>query len=127
MNKMLLAGAALLAMSMSTHATESYCAVVLKTRDGWLNLRDGPGTNFKVVTKLYEGDLIDVNTVECIELSGGKMACGKHEWTFVFHVPRIGGDIGGWVRNKYIQSFACREDQLDEAREPKKATEPQKP
>jgi hypothetical protein len=99
MKKLLLTGiAALFLATGAAHATEDFCAVVLKNRDGWLALRKGPGTRFKMITKLLEGDFLLADT-------GG----GDTKWTRV-----DGADppySRGFVRSKYIQEFTCPEDQ----------------
>jgi hypothetical protein len=38
-------GIAMLLATGAAHATEDYCAVVIKTSDGFLALREGPGQN----------------------------------------------------------------------------------
>src|SRR6516165_5420703 len=91
------------------HATEDFCAVVLKppaevTRDrsydpdAWLALRDGPGTKFTVVGKLREGDLLKADTARCKET----VCDDKAEWTHVVDIPRYDGTnpsrySQGWV------------------------------
>ena len=41
----------------AAYSTEDFCAVVLKTPDGFLALREKPGTQFKMIAKLHEGDI----------------------------------------------------------------------
>jgi len=105
------------------HATEDFCAVVLKppakvvrdkeyNPDGWLALRQGPGTQYDIITTLREGDFLEADTAMGDDNN-------KHEWVHILSVPRINGKNGsyirGWVRGKYIQDFACPEDQANEA------------
>jgi hypothetical protein len=42
-------------LATSAQATEDFCAVVLKTPDGFLALREGPGTRFGVKANLRRG------------------------------------------------------------------------
>lgn len=41
------------------HAAYDECAVVLKTPDGFLAMRQGPGTGANMVTKLHRGDVVE--------------------------------------------------------------------
>jgi hypothetical protein len=109
------------------HATEDFCAVVLKPPaevardrsydpDAWLALRDGPGTKFTVVGKLREGDLLQADTARCKET----VCDDKAEWTHVVGIPRYDGTnpsrySQGWVRSKHIQTFVCEADQGERA------------
>jgi hypothetical protein len=113
----ILTGVAALFLATGTaHATEDFCAVVLKNRDGWLALREGPGTRFKIIAKLLEGDYLLADTG-----AGGLLS---KKWTHIVGVPRMDGATTsekthedytrGWVHRKYIQEFACPEDQESE-------------
>ena len=112
----MLAVASITPSSKIAKATADGCAVVLKTPDGFLSLRDGPGMRFKVLEKLRQGDVLYIDTVECSAISG-TMVCGNpKEWTHVNTVPRLDGPIEeakkftqGWVASKYIQWFECSE------------------
>jgi hypothetical protein len=44
--------ASMATLSTEAQATEDFCAVVLKTPDGFVALREGPGTQFDVNAKL---------------------------------------------------------------------------
>jgi hypothetical protein len=120
MKKMLLAGIALLAVCASAHATEDFCAVVLRAPDGFLALRAEPGTQSKMLTKLHEGDFLYADTQQC-----SQSVCDKR-WTHVIGVPRIDGPddpkktyedyTRGWVFSRYIQSFLCPENQAEQAK-----------
>jgi hypothetical protein len=100
--------AALFLATGAAHATEDFCAVVLKTPDGFLALREGPSTRFKMITKLHRGDFLLADT-------GGTLS---PKWTHVIGVPRIdSGDAHytrGFVYRRYIQEFLCPEDQAAE-------------
>ena len=76
----LITGIAVLFLATGTaHATEDFCAVVLKpppevTRDkeynpdAWLTVRDGPGTQFMRMGKLGTGDFLYAQTGSCKQL-----------------------------------------------------------
>src|SRR5262249_42505752 len=73
----MLAVASITPSSKIAKATADGCAVVLKTLDGFLSLRDGPGTRFKVLEKLRQGDVLYIDPVECSTISG--------KWPVVTH------------------------------------------
>jgi hypothetical protein len=96
------------------------CAVVLKpppnvVRDkeydpnGWLAVREGAGTKFKIIAKLREGDFLYTAVGYC----GESLCDSKSEWISV----RNGNNrANGWVHSKYIQQFVCPEDQTEQAK-----------
>jgi hypothetical protein len=126
MKKLLLAAAVLVAVSTAAHSTEDFCAVVLKTPDGFLALREKPGAQAKMTAKLREGDFLYAGTEQC-----SQSVCDNEDrkWTHVNGVPRLDGPndptktyndyTHGWVSRKYIQEFLCPEDQEREAKPPK--------
>jgi hypothetical protein len=102
----------------SVHATEDFCAVVLKTPDGFLALRDGPGPRFKMKVRLHQGDFLDANSRSCTIGNNSQICDTKRQWTYITSVRRIDGPevkakhfTGGWVSTKFIKGFACPEDQ----------------
>ena len=63
----LLLGLAILLASVTTaRATTDSCAVVLNTPDGFLALREGPGTHFRIKDKLSPGQTVGITTEDCI-------------------------------------------------------------
>jgi hypothetical protein len=60
MKKILLAGIAALFLAGGTaHATgPDDCAVVVQTRDGFLNVREAPTMKSKIIAKLYPMDMV---------------------------------------------------------------------
>ena len=70
-----------LALSGPAHATASGCAVVLRTPDGFLNVRAGPSMKAPVVGKFRPGDLIGIDSTECGRVQGREV-CKSKEWTF---------------------------------------------
>ena len=63
MKKVLLAGVAALSLLMAgtAHAAYDECAVVLKTPDGLLALREKPTVRSKLILKLHRGDVLGWN------------------------------------------------------------------
>ena len=92
-------------------ATETGWAVVLKTLDGFLNLREGPGTQYRVIAKLNRGDFIYVGTEQCY---AGRCTDNRHSWTHVEGFPKLNkhGDVG-WVNDAFIQWADCPENYND--------------
>jgi hypothetical protein len=77
------------------------------SEDKWLALREGPGTQFKIIVKLGSQEELLADDV-------------KGEWTHVSNVTRLSSSdsnkpkiVQGWVRSKYIQR--CKETESDEA------------
>jgi uncharacterized protein YraI len=99
------------------HATASGCAVVLRTPDGFLNVRTGPSMKAPIVGKFRPGDLIGIDSTECGRVKGREV-CNSKEWTFtdgkIHRVP--GPPIGpsGWVYTKHIGGVDCDELQSSE-------------
>ena len=101
----------LVMVSQGANATADGCAVVLKTPDGFLNLRKAPTTSAEIVAKLKQGDVLNVDTAQC-ETRGDLSVCSKGtRWTHVTSVPRLDGKSStltqGWVRDRYVQWFSC--------------------
>lgn len=107
----------ILASAKALKATEDACAVVLKTPDGFLNLRKAPTSQSEVITKLKRGDFLYVDTARC-ETRDDLSICDElqpPQWTHVTSVRRIDGKnprtfTRGWVSDQYIQWFLCEED-----------------
>ena len=72
----------------AARATTDGCAVVLNTPDGFLALREGPGTQFRIKDKLRPRQIVSIPTEDC------NVICNK--WIKVL-------GTSGWVRGKYIQ------------------------
>ena len=91
---LLLSLAIVLASITAASATTASCAVVLNTPDGFLALREGPGTDFRIKDKLSPSQTVDITTEDCRWHANDNVTCSK--WIELFR-PR------GWVRSKYIQ------------------------
>ena len=81
--------------------TDVVCAVVLNTPDGFLAVRERPGTQFRMTDKLRPGQAVNISSEDCDWHSNGKVTCNK--WIMV-----SGGDrtpASGWVRSKYLRPY----------------------
>jgi len=92
------------------------CAVVLKTPDGFLNLRQGPGAGFGIVTKLFQGDFLYVDTTKCQMIDDRQFCDERSQWTHVLSILRVDGSSDkaqtlahGWASNQYVQRSRCPE------------------
>jgi len=71
---------------MTRYAQGAAKYYVYSPNDGFLNLRTGPGTNYSVISRMYNGSWVEV-----LERAGN--------WVRVFHEY---GDEG-WAYSKYLQ------------------------
>jgi hypothetical protein len=104
------ANAFLLALVTDALATQTYCAIVKPTSDGYVALRAGPGTKFTILQRLQPFDFVWVDTGSC----RGTLCDESGTWQFVEGVPRLDGALGnerkftqGWIRAQYIKTIVC--------------------
>jgi hypothetical protein len=96
------------------YATSDGCAEVKKTPDGFLNLRNGPSTEFETLTKLYHRDQIWFDTAQCAHNRGVTVCYNNEKWWHVTSVRRI--DAGkstytqGWARKDFLKVYTCPDD-----------------
>jgi uncharacterized protein YraI len=110
MTKLLVAITILMAVSSSAMATADGCAVVLRTPDGFLALRKGPGTQYPIITRLKPGDSLYADDKPC---SDKNPACG---WTHITGRPGKPLNWDGWVLLKYVKIMGdCPEPDVDPA------------
>jgi hypothetical protein len=83
----------------AARATTDACAVVLNTPDGFLALREGPGTQFRMKDKLRPSQTVVITGEDCFWHRHGNVTCNK--WVKVFVGDKT--PTSGWVRSKYIQ------------------------
>jgi hypothetical protein len=123
MHKTLLAGVAALFLATGTAQTAEFCGVVLKTSDGFLALREGPGIQSKMIAKLFEGNTLytkddatvfgDEAPYQCLKpvreygISDNKRQC-QNLWVRVSTDEQTHSKIG-WVNRKYIRQFPCKD------------------
>jgi len=96
MKKLLLTGIAALFLATGTaHATLDGCAVVLRTPDGFLNLRAAPTMKARVVTRLKPGEIL-------YDTSAGYVK----GWAHITDVNRP-KNVSGWVGRRFIIPSDC--------------------
>lgn len=93
MKTALLAALAALAFLYSGAAHADACAVVLKTPDGFLALREKPTVQSTMIAKLLQGDYL-----AAVENKKAGI------WMYVTE-SRDGTE--GWVSRKHVQEFEC--------------------
>src|SRR5215471_18971411 len=111
MKRALLLAVCTAALATSAHATIDFCVVVRNTPDGFLALREGPGTRFRMKARLKPGELLTADTRKC--MGENEPICDeKGQWTFINYVPRL--DDGkkerftqGWVATKFTTQTRC--------------------
>jgi hypothetical protein len=130
--------AALFLATGAAHATADGCAVVLKTPDGFLNLRKDPSMRARIVARLKTGQIVYVDDLVCDPMAHCDNEGG---WTHVIDVPasrecatkylgdrlsnqldyerclkRIGWrevQTGGWVGTRFIANVDCERPKED--------------
>src|SRR5262249_10265488 len=101
MKKLLLTGiAALFQATGAAHATEDGCAVVLKTPDGFLNVRAKPRMGSRILKRFKPGEIIGTDT-----------AGGGGDWVHVYVAPRPRpqNPLWGWVYHRFIIDVDCED------------------
>ena|SRR6516165_889215 len=101
MKKLFLTSIATLFLVTGTaHATEDGCAVVLKTPDGFLNVRAQANARSHILKRLRPGQVIYTDT------AGGD-GDEKRYWTHVYLEYARPRPRWGWVRNRFIIEINC--------------------
>jgi hypothetical protein len=130
MAKIIVTRIVVLFLATGTAQTAELCGVVLKTLDGFLALREGPGIQNKMIAKLFEGNTLytkDDTTVfgdeapyQCLNpvreygLSDNKRRC-QNLWVRVSTDEQTHSKIG-WVNRKYVRQFPCKNpEHIDKA------------
>jgi hypothetical protein len=120
MKKALLTSVAVLFLATGTaHATgPDNCAVVVKTRDGFLNVRAAPTMKSKIIARISPADIVhDDAYLNDEELDDSDYEGG---WTHIDRVLRSSGDkkwqkLRGWVGTrflKFISYSTCHDSNL---------------
>ena len=73
---------------------ESKCLIV-DVPNGLLDLREGPGTGYRVSEKIRVGDVL-------FEIAFG----GGWAWVQINYTAKI-GPISGWVDTRYVHPYPC--------------------
>ena len=104
MKKTLLTGiVALLLATGTAHATEDGCAVVLKTPDGFLNVRTEPNARSRILKRFKPGEIIGTDIVS-----------EDRRWERTWFERKGGSFVRGWVRNRFILNVECEADNNQE-------------
>ena len=100
MKKALLTGVTALFLATGTaHATLDGCAVVLRTPDGFLNVRAAPKMGARIIARLKPGSFIYDDSK-----SDGTL------WMHITAIPRGSSEIrpiSGWVGRRFIVPIDC--------------------
>ncbi|WP_407702781.1 SH3 domain-containing protein [Thiorhodovibrio litoralis] len=109
----LLAAGILLAEFSHAYATGDWCGTPIKTSDGFVNLRSGPGANHRITGQVHNGDLLRIDTGQCRDDFGTLLCDESGKWVFVQSVDRLRGnapDQKGWINSRYVSQIACVND-----------------
>jgi len=97
MKKLLLTSTtALLLATGAAHATSDGCAVVLRTPDGFLNVRAEPNARSRILKRLKPGEIIGTDVVS-----------EDNHWERTWFERKGGSTVRGWVRNRFILTVDC--------------------
>lgn len=107
---------AVLSLTPSANASESWCGVYDFSTDPELNLRAAPSPSYRIVGKVKKGDFLWIGTEACRDdftdgrAEFGRAICTKNKkWVFVEAVFRNQRDTGmkGWANSAYIRAISC--------------------
>ena len=114
----LIAGCAALFLATGTaHATgPDNCAIVVKIRDGFLNVRAAPTMKSKIIARVNPADIVHDDAYDSDELEDNYY----EGWTHIDRVFRSSGDrqwqkLRGWVGTrflKFISYSTCHDSNL---------------
>lgn len=110
--RLLTLSASLLVCSL-TYGTGDWCATPIKTSDGFLNLRSGPGVNFQILGQVHNGDVLLIDTGQCRDDFGTLQCDESGRWVFVQSVDGLkesSSNQKGWVSSRYITSVLCNDN-----------------
>src|SRR5262249_27439350 len=108
---LLIATALAASVPSAADATADGCAVVMRTPDGFLNLRKLPTADSAVVARLFPGAMLDIDDMDC-QKQGNPSVCRNDDvpWMHVTGVPRLKRkgrtQVSGWVRGKHVRMSA---------------------
>ena len=95
------------------YATGDWCGTPIKTSDGFVNLRAGPGTQYNVTGQVHYGDILLLDTAQCRDDFGSLLCDNSKKWVFVQSVDRLRTqepDQKGWINSHYVTQIACSGD-----------------
>ncbi|MEO6395466.1 MAG: hypothetical protein ABIO40_06110 [Devosia sp.] len=122
MRKTLFAAAMILAGTSSTLATQTWCATVAETPDGFLALRGSPSAQAPMLAKLPSGSYVEVDTAQCERTFDADRnfigdVCAEAGWVAIEYAkildvrPYDRDDHGGWVAERYLVQQTCEWDE----------------
>ena len=96
----------------AAHAASDWCGVVLSTKDGFLNIRSGPGPEFPIIHQVTAGSILQGNTA-----SGEPRYTARGEpllpqWATVHQAHGASKvetktGIDGYVNTRFVQEIDC--------------------
>jgi uncharacterized repeat protein (TIGR04076 family) len=78
-----------------------------------VNLRSGPGTAHSIVGRVYNGDVLTIDTNQCRDEFGLLRCDESGQWVFVQTVDRLKSiikDQKGWINSHYVMAIACTDE-----------------
>jgi hypothetical protein len=127
MKRVFLASVAALFLTTGTaHAVYDDCAVVLRTPDGFLALREKPSAKSKIILKLQRSEVLNLNKNTLRFMGQEKKSKQWIAASVVRYFEDGEEDFDGYVSRKYIQQFKCP-DAAPELREKYNTTLPVEP
>ena len=106
-------GLGAVAWTASVQATGDWCANPIKTDDGFLNLRSGPGTAYAIVGRAIPSDELVIDTSACREDFGDNLCDLSRKWVFVQYINSVNEARNiqkGWVNSRFVQQIPCKDD-----------------
>jgi uncharacterized protein YraI len=98
--------------------TADGCAVVLKTPDGFLNVRKGPGIQYPTIAKANPGDFLYVDDRSACSQEKTSDCADNGKWIHVTGMPKRPLTLDGWVSLKFVEvSGDCSEQNSSENQE----------
>src|SRR5262245_52358944 len=105
MKKAILSGIAATFLATGTaHATADGCAVVLRTPDGFLNVRSAPTMKARIIAQTKPGDILYIDDVGGGE--GWTHVTGVHRLDAPLWTPKSAHYTKGWVPSDPVRSAA---------------------
>ena len=91
------------------HAVADGCAVVTATKDGFVSLREGPGTHYREITRLRGGQFVGVDDIEGDPRREWRHVNGMMDRTSTgdLNMVRV---VDGWAFARYLHPVACAVD-----------------
>jgi uncharacterized protein YraI len=105
LGKLAALGMLLAAPMTSAKATADGCAVVLRTNDGFLAVRAGPGTQYREIMRIFPGQIVITSHVSDLNYAGPWWRIGAIIEVMGQPERRIEGY--GWVHSGFLTNVNC--------------------